>query len=381
MVVLALVLAVTASSATGQSQATSQAEFRRQLTTYLAQMEQVATMLRASPQGRAAFARLGIDAPRALAQARHVLPRLTPSQLALLQQAYAATPGWQQQPRLLREILLRHGFSPRGTFTTQGVDENCDPGPGTPLGITDVFIAKGVALAANLVMEGFPTDGLTILARLIPIAAWGVAEAAVLVLEGLNAVEAECNGAKLEHFTRTQLDVQVSTRASQVSLDSLTVNFNSLSTLIGSRLDVAVSTRATQASLDAFHSEFTANATVVNTKLDAVSSSLVSAHQKLDNLATLVMSGQQLQLRLEIEADLSEPGNHPVALFELPASAGGHLDFTREIVVDTIAKMQAAGQSVGNANAHLAAGDAAVAKGDYRDAYAAYGKAYRAAAA
>ena len=43
--------------------------------------------------------------------------------------------------------------------------------------------------------------------------------------------------------------------------------------------------------------------------------------------------------------------------------------------------MQTAGQGVGNAQAHLAAGDAARAAQDYKDAYADYGKAYRAAAA
>jgi hypothetical protein len=42
--------------------------------------------------------------------------------------------------------------------------------------------------------------------------------------------------------------------------------------------------------------------------------------------------------------------------------------------------MQATGQGVGNAQAFLAAGDAAEAAGDYKGAYANYGKAYRAAA-
>jgi hypothetical protein len=42
--------------------------------------------------------------------------------------------------------------------------------------------------------------------------------------------------------------------------------------------------------------------------------------------------------------------------------------------------MQATGQGVGNAAAFLAQGDAAAAAGDYKGAYAEYGKAYRAAA-
>jgi hypothetical protein len=173
--------------------------------------------------------------------------------------------------------------------------------------------------------------------------------------------------------------VAVSTRASQTSLDALITTVNNVTTLVSSRLDVAVSRRATQARLDVFHNEFTANATVVNTRLDSITSSLISAH-KLDDLAIAAGTNVELDLRLKIEEDLSEPGAHPVALFEVPASGGGYLDFTREIVADTIGKMQAAGQAIGPAQSFLAAGDAAVAH-DYKTAYADYGKAYRAAAA
>ena len=144
----------------------------------------------------------------------------------------------------------------------------------------------------------------------------------------------------------------------------------------------------------AFQAEFIANAAVVNTKLagstssltsahtklDGITSSLTSVHNKLDSLAVVVNDQGKLALRMQIEADLSEPGNHPVALFETPASAGGYLCVTRDIVVDTIAKMKASGQSVGGAEAFLASADAAVAAGDYKGAYTDYGKAYRAAA-
>jgi hypothetical protein len=83
---------------------------------------------------------------------------------------------------------------------------------------------------------------------------------------------------------------------------------------------------------------------------------------------------------MHIEEDLSQPGAHPVALFEVPESNGGFLNLTRSIVADTIAKMRATGQGVGNAQAFLAAGDAAKAANDYKGAYTNYGKAYRAAA-
>jgi hypothetical protein len=52
----------------------------------------------------------------------------------------------------------------------------------------------------------------------------------------------------------------------------------------------------------------------------------------------------------------------------------------RHIVVDTLAKMQAMGQGVGNAQAFVGSADAAVTAHAYKTAYADYGKAYRAAA-
>ena len=64
----------------------------------------------------------------------------------------------------------------------------------------------------------------------------------------------------------------------------------------------------------------------------------------------------------------------------MPEANGGHLNLVRSIVADTIAKMLATGQGVGNAQSFLAAGDAALAAQAYKLAYANYGKAYRAAA-
>ena len=407
---IGLPIAASASSSTA-SESKNTTAFRKDFVSYLTQMQQVGAMLQSSPRGRAALTRLSVK-PSTLARSREAVQQMTPAELAVLQKAFASVPGWQTHPRDLKAALRRNGFSPNGPVRAFAVGPDCDPGPGSPLGITDWYIAVGVALALEIAHEAIPDDIITSIAQVAAAGLWGIAATAALALESVNGVESECNDAKLEDFTRTQLDVAVSTRATQTSVNAFTATLNSLSTLVNSRLDVAVSTRATQTSVDAFtatlnnlstlvnqrldvavstratqsslntfHNEFTSNATVVNTKLDGITSSLTSAHEKIDSLTITVGDQGKLALRLQIEADLSEPGNHPVALFEVPASGGGYLDLTREIVVDTIAKMQTAGQGVGNAQAHLAAGDAARAAQDYKDAYADYGKAYRAAAA
>jgi hypothetical protein len=378
---IALAVPVSASvSSSPVSQSSGEAAFREDFNAYLHEMEQVGKLLQSSPRGRAAFARLGLNPSAGFDRARAEVARMTPSQLAALEEAFEAVPDWREQPGVLKKLLRRNGFSRRGTLRAAGVGPDCDPGPGTPLGITDFYIAAGVALGLEVAHEAIPDDVLTAALQVPAAIAWGVAAGTALTLEGLNAVEAECLDAKLEDFTRTQLDVKVSTRASQASVDAFTQTLNNLSTLVNSRLDVAVSTRATQSSLDTFHNEFTSNSTTVNSKLDGITSSLDAAHDKLDSLTVVVEDQGELALRMQIESDLSEPGNHPVALFEVPASQGGYLDLTREIVVDTIAKMRAAGQGVGGADAQLAAGDAARAAGDFKGAYTEYGKAYRSAA-
>ena len=378
-VALAVPLAASASSNTTAGQSKAQAAFKKDFLSYLTEMQQVAAILQANQQGRAAAVRLGIKPKVSLARSRESVERMTPVQLAALQQAFATVPNWRAHPRVLTAALRRNGLTRNGGVRAFAVGPDCDPGPGTPLGITDWYIAVGVALALEIAHEAIPDDIVTSPLQIAAAGLWGVAATAALVLESLTGRERvqrrEARGLHENAAGRRGLDP-----GDETSVNAVTTTLNSLSTLVNSRLDVAVSTRATELSLDAFHSAFTANATTVNTKLDGITSSLASAHTKLDSLTITVNDQGALALRLQIEADLSEPGNHPVALFEVPASGGGYLDLTREIVVDTIAKMQAAGQGVGNAQAFLAAGDAARAAQDYKDAYADYGKAYRAAA-
>ena len=378
LVGLALALPLGAGAASSVSESKDAATFRNEFDSYLMQMQEVSTILQTSARGRTALAQNGVK-PAGVARARGAVSRMTPSQLAVLRKAFAAVPDWQSQPRVLKATLRRNGISANGTRRAFGVGPDCDPGPGTPLGITDYYIAAGVALGLEAAHEAIPDDILTAAVQIPAAVAWGVAAGVALTLEGLNAVEAECDGAKLEDFTRTQLDVKVSTRATQTSVDAFTATFNTLNALVNSRLDVAVSTRATQASLDQFNAQFTANATTVNTKLDTITSSVTLANTKLDSLAVTVGDQGTLALRLQIEADLSEP-NNPVALFEIPAAQGGYLGLVRQIVVDTIAKMTAAGQPVGNASVFVAVGDEAAARQDYKLAYSKYGQAYRKAA-
>jgi hypothetical protein len=410
LVVVLAVLSLTASSTTGASKMSSQAAFRQQLGVFLTQMQVAATRYQATPQGRAAFARLEYDPSTNLAQARASVDRMTPAQLAALQRAFATYPAWRTIPTRLQRLVGR--LHRRAGKTALITPDDCATNRAAGITQTDVEIAADLALAADAVLEAVPNDLISEIARAIAVGLWAIPQGTLRGFEHQYNIASACDDADHQALVQQNLDVKVSTRATQSSLDSLTTTFNALNTLVNARLDVAVSTRATQASLDglistvnslstlvnnrldvavstratqaslsAFNAEFTANATVVNNKLDSIGTGLGNANTKLDTLTITVNDQGALDLRLKIEADLSEPGNHPIALFEVPASAGGYLNLTRSIVADTIAKLQTAGQSVGNAQSFLDAGDAALAAHDYKSAYADYGKAYRAAAA
>jgi hypothetical protein len=375
--VIALTAAVLVLPA-GAAAASTEERFQQQFLSYLSEMGQVAKSLETSAGGKAAYDRLGIDPLRGVARARVEVKTMSPAELEVLREAFAAIPDWRDQPDLLRDAVRGRGLGERGARRTLGVGPDCDPGPGTPLGITDFYIAAGVALGLEVAHVAIPDDILTSPAQIVAAAAWGVAAGAALTLEGLNAVEAECDDAKLEAFIRENLDAKISSRVSQTSFtafvttfDAFNVAFNTLNSLVTTRLDVAVSTRASQASLDSL-------TTFVNSRLDVAVSTRAS-QTSVDALTATVDEQGALALRMEIESDLSEP-SHQVALFQLPTAQDGYLELTREIVADTIANMQAAGQPVGNAVKHLGSGDEAADAGDFKRAYDWYGKAYRAAA-
>jgi hypothetical protein len=183
---------------------------------------------------------------------------------------------------------------------------------------TDIEIAADAALVADGILAAVPDDALSTPARVAAVAAWAVPQGVLRGFEHSYNIAQACDDADHQQLVKDNLDVKVSTRATQTSVNS-----------VGDGL---------------------------------------AAHATLD-------------LRLQIETDLSQgPASTPIALFELPASQGGYLELTRGIVASVITKMQAAGQTVANAPKFLAQGDALLAAHDYKHAYLFFGKAYRNAA-
>ena len=101
---------------------------------------------------------------------------------------------------------------------------------------------------------------------------------------------------------------------------------------------------------------------------------------RLDTIQGDTADFQALSVRASIERAIADPSQPLIAVYALPAANGGYLETVRDLVTDTITNLSAAGQSVGNGPASLAAANAAFAAGQYADAYTKFATAYRDAA-
>jgi len=118
-----------------------------------------------------------------------------------------------------------------------------------------------------------------------------------------------------------------------------------------------------------------ANTTTLNT-------AIVNAQAGIVNNANANATAlQDALLRSQIEADLATESNGvKVAWYMTPTANGGKLDLVQQIVTLTLANIQAAGGSAGNAQSFLDRANADKAAGNFKSAYDNYRKAYKAAA-
>jgi hypothetical protein len=198
------------------------------------------------------------------------------------------------------------------------IPDDCATARGFGYTQTDVEIAHDVALGADGVLEAIPQDSLTVPARVAAVAIWAVPQGVYRGFEHTYNIVQACDDNDHQQLVQDNLDAKISTRATQTSV-------NTIQTTMDDEAD--------------------------------------------------------LSLRLAIESNLARLETAtPIAMFELPASQGGYIEVTRDIVTDVIAKMQAAGESVGRAPNILAEGNAFLAAQKYKHAYRMYGMAYRRAA-
>lgn len=149
----------------------------------------------------------------------------------------------------------------------------------------------------------------------------------------------------------SNLDVAVSSRASQTSVNNIQFSVSALANVVASR--------SSQASVDEL----------------VLAVSNLASQVSLDDLTEEIDNNGSLGLRIQVERHLS--GKDDTSIFYLPKTFGGLLEFVRDAVADTIAQNKAAGLPVGQAEMFFEDGNAAFSIGDYQGAFDNYRRAYQ----
>ncbi|MGK2857663.1 MAG: hypothetical protein ACSLFQ_10705, partial [Thermoanaerobaculia bacterium] len=170
-------------------------------------------------------------------------------------------------------------------------------------------------------------------------------------------------------LTSTRLDLQLSTRATQSSVNTLSLSL----------LDLDNDVAKVEGKLDVIQGTVDR----IETNIDRTEATTDRMHTKVDAL-TAGNSGQQewlgdfstLMTRLNIEQNLLEKKPNAISLFQLPTAFDGLLDTVALIAADTIQMNLDANQSIFGAERELQRGDQLRLAGDFAKAYEAYRSAY-----
>jgi len=393
-------------------------EFRQEYLNYLTELENSMRLFNEIPVVREKLSRNGLKPLATIATAKSSVSEMSPEDLTRLRSVYAKFPGWRDisrgidaliKPEFRQQLEARLADRGNGAETTNSeTTDDCEAALKEDVTNTDISIAKAFDIAANAVMEGFPTDGLTILPRLIPIAAVVVTQTAVLTLETLKATKDDCEGDAFQSAIQQQVTNSTSTITGAVSTSTNTItgavtiatntivnndNLNKTAIINNDNSNKDTIVNNDNANKTTIVNNDNANAlALTNLVNSALTQIIANANANKDEMKNLL-------LRTQIEADLSSTdGSTFVALYETPStvcfsslnSAGlpqtgipsstvqcGLLDLVRSIVSQTIANV--GGSSTAHAQRDLADGDAQRAAGQYKSAYTSYRKAYKTA--
>jgi len=159
-----------------------------------------------------------VNALQRVDDAQKLVEQLSPEHLALLEEALSRAGEWRRIPEILHSALAyaeQYGIEPQQRGESRAEPPDC--GPGLPNGIVDLYIAKDVAMALQIVVDFVPNDLVIVVlgsggttwahpAKIVLSIAVEASRVAVLVLEQIDAIYSECQGNAHQELLRTMDD-------------------------------------------------------------------------------------------------------------------------------------------------------------------------------
>lgn len=252
---------------------------RAEISMYLDELEVSAAALFELPAAKRVLSQTGTDPIGDVRRARATVSRLTYQDLDILRDYFTTNPAALAVPEALQNIADRVGRTrDEGRFSALEVDgTSCNPGPGTPLGIQDYFIAEYVAIALETAMECLPSDLITFEGHAVAAIAWGIACEAATILENLNAVEEECLGAQEEVAQgsfRTTVTNFLNTETNYVSDNELDLGVTTITNNDNSNRQTIVNNDNTNT--QTMLTKMDANTVVITTAIDASATAIIN---------------------------------------------------------------------------------------------------------
>lgn len=367
-------------------------EFRQEYLNYLSEFENTMRLFNEIPAVREKFNRSGLKPIERLAEAKSHIAEASVEELTLMRTVYAKVPNWREaskslysllKPELRQKLESSLNSKEKDTSSLSGVADDCAFALQQDHTNTDISIARGVSLGLAAVMEGFPTDGLTVAARIAPIAAWAAAEGSVIGIETLKATKDDCNGDTFEAGITNQITNSTNSIISNDNNNktAITTSISNAQTAITtaiSNAQTAITTNDNTNTTNIISNDNTNKTAIINNDNANLVTTLAAIESSKTQIIINANANKDELLRLQIHADLASVDSATsVAIFMLPAAKDGYLELVRTIVVQMIADL--AGSSTAQANSFLKQGDAQKNAGNYKAAYSLYRKAYQAA--
>jgi hypothetical protein len=410
-VLASLVVALLPSTASADTTPAEEA-LRSSLSTYVQNLQSALDAASTNPLTHDAMASKVADYQAALDVATQQVAALTPDALDAMQGLLGQNSAWQDQPKVVAQNLSGTAVK-APSIATPGFLSDCtsDLEHGDPRGLFwGYFAAAQVADIANAVASGMPDGADFVAADIIAGAAFGVANGIAIGLQAALALALDCaqavNNAALQatypmdngSFTRASSQISVDqlkvlSQGIQTTLDSIQSDINTITSKLSDAINSFGNAQGTANTIQTIAMDLQSRTDVllssVGTAADSATDPGVGGppptgtanglantiNAREDTTLSNTAAFQTLSVRMEIERTLAQNGP-VVTLFALPASQGGYLETVQSVVTTTVTNELAAGQSVGSAQANLAAGNTALANHQYQTAYLDFAAAY-----
>lgn len=289
-------------------------------------------------------------------------------------------------PNTVAEALAYAGIDPNNlnwNNVVSSLPRIMPPCPQAAASVAADICDRGGDFITELAFNLAPEDGVSVGVKLGLAAIHFPLAYLCQCYDGQQAIAFADAAAAHRTYTGQKLDVQLSTRATQSSVNVLSASVANVAGDV-SRIDGKMNVLgANAARINANVNYIESTVNTIKAHVDIAEAETGRSEVMIDALTqgnseqhTFVGDFTTLLTRFHIENNLLANRTDTVSIFQLPAAWGGQLEAVGLIVADTIAKTLSSGQSVNGAERELQRGDGLRLAGDFVKAYEAYRSAY-----